>query len=134
MKRKCLNFSLMFFINICSAFQKIKSNRKHGTILITSIITISFIFNHIRGRAETTNKNKTFADILHKLPIHERRYFVWKRALEIFNNQSNHIEYHVESKDNDTTINHLINTTITKYKVCMHRILISNYRCIGLLQ
>ena len=127
MKRKYLNVGLIFAINIFGVFKKIKSNKRHYIVLIISVITISVFVSQIRhSQKRMRNKKTTFLDILHTLPINQRRYFVWQRALTVLSNQTNSIGYQIESTTNNNTINQVVNDTITKYKVRKHTQVFTN--------
>ena len=112
-KRKCLNLVLIVLLQVLCASRTGKSKRKHCIILASSIIIIVFVFNHI----PESRRELTFADILHNLPVEEKRNFVWKTALEILNNNhSNVYGYPTKSFHNETIVN-MISNLISNYKV-----------------
>ena len=112
-KRKCLNLVLIVLLQVLCASRTGKSKRKHCIILASSIIIIVFVFNHI----PESRRELTFADILHNLPVEEKRNFVWRTALEILNNNhSNVYGYPTKSFHNETIVN-MISNLISNYKV-----------------
>ena len=115
--RKCLSlFIILSAIHISFVFEAMKSKKKHFIIWFVSITAIIFVFKHItQFDIKREEKEITFVDILHQLPIEERRYYVWKTAFKSLNNQSFGINTH--SATNKQTIAHLINNTIERYKV-----------------
>ena len=117
--KKCLSFVLIFsVIQIYFVFEVMKSKRKHCVILLASIITTIFVFKHMTQLDIKVGQNEiTFVDILHQLPIKERRHYVWKKAFKIINNRAFGSNSSSAATTNNQTITHLINNTIERYKV-----------------
>ena len=59
----------------------------------------------------------SFVDILHQLPINERRSYVWKIAFKALKNRSLGTNISATTTPNNQTIGHLMNNTIERYKV-----------------
>ena len=75
------------------------------------------MLNHIQ---EGTQREKdSFVNILHNLPVNERRYFVWRTAYEILNSNRSIsiINDHRDTAAYNQTIQQLINNTVSRYKV-----------------
>ena len=75
------------------------------------------MLNHIQEG--TQREADSFVNILHNLPVNERRYFVWRTAYEILNSNRS-ISINNDYRDTATynqTIQQLINNTVSRYKV-----------------
>ena len=75
------------------------------------------MLNHIQNG--TQRATDSFVDILHNLPVNERRYFVWSTAYEILNSNRS-ISINNDYRDTATynqTLQQLINNTVSRYKV-----------------
>ena len=75
------------------------------------------MLNHIQNG--TQRETDSFVNILHNLPVNERRYFVWRTAYEILNSNRS-ISFNNDYRDTATynqTLQQLINNTVSRYKV-----------------
>ena len=116
-KRKCLYFTLILILPVFCIFESIKNKKKPGILLVVSIIITFSMLNHIQNG--TQRATDSFVDILHKLPVNERRYFVWSTAYEILNSNRS-ISFNNDYRDTATynqTLQQLINNTVSRYKV-----------------
>ena len=116
-KRKCLYFTLILILPVFCIFESIKNKKKPGILLVVSIIITFSMLNHIQNG--TQRATDSFVDILHNLPVNERRYFVWRTAYEILNSNRS-ISINNDHRDTTTynqTIQQLINKTVSRYKV-----------------
>ena len=116
-KRKCLYFTLILILPVFCIFETIKNKKKPGILLVVSIIITFSMLNHIQNG--TQRATDSFVDILHNLPINERRYFVWRTAYEILNSNRS-ISSSNDYRDTATynqTLQQLINNTVSRYKV-----------------
>ena len=116
-KRKCLYFTIILILPVFCIFETIKNKKKPGILLVASIIITFFMLNHIREG--TQRETDSFVNILHNLPVNERRYFVWRTAYEILNSNRS-ISINNDHRDTTTynqTIQQLINKTVSRYKV-----------------
>ena len=116
--RKCINFFIILSaIYISCMCEVMKCRRKRFCILFISfIITIIFVDKNVRhAPIKRRHREINFVDILHRIPIGERRYYVWKRAFEVLNNHSSGNSISVAT--NNESISRLINNTIDRYKV-----------------
>ena len=98
-------------------FETIKNKKKPGILLVVSIIITFCMLNHIREGAQ--RETDSFVNILHNLPVNERRYFVWRTAYEILHSNRS-ISFNNDYRDTATynqTLQQLINNTVSRYKV-----------------
>ena len=115
LKEKFLNILIVFFIHCIYLFDIIKKKRR-SIITLTLFLSVYSFVAYVQFEMKLKNE-MSFFDILNKLPLHERRLYVWKTALESLNNQSLTWEFRNETMKSNHTIQQLMDYTIQRYKV-----------------
>ena len=115
LKEKFLNILIFLFIHCIYLFDVIKKKRR-SIITLTLFLSVYSFVAYMQFEMKLKNK-MSFFDILNKLPLQERRLYVWKTAFESLNNQSLTWEFRNESMKSNHTIQQLMDYTIQRYKV-----------------
>ena len=115
LKEKFFNILIFLIIHCIYLFDIIKKKRR-SIITLTLFLSVYSLVTYMRFEMKMKNK-MSFFDILNKLPLRERRLYVWQKAYESLNNQTMTWEFRNETMKSNQTMQQLIDYTIQRYKV-----------------